>query len=230
MKKTILITTALCSFGTVATAATVSVDYDFSGATSAPTTVTGDLSGSTLTSGTFTGGSSVATFSTFSSTVFARVSATGATTADGDTIGEAIGNDAYASFTITAGAEAITLDTIVWAHFGTNTDYASSDMRVYAFQESAGFTSGDEIGFTSTAGSEVAGDTADFSSGSLALTGTIAAGSTEEFRFYFVDNASSSARIAKLNSFTITGSTVPEPSSSLLLGLAGLGFILRRRK
>lgn len=213
-----------------ANAASVSVDYDFSGATSAPTTVIGDISGSTMTSGAFTGGVAGATHSTFSDSIFVRTNGTGATTANGDSIADAVSNDAYASFTITAGAEDVVLNTITWAHYGTNTNFAGADFSVYAFQQSVGFNAGDEIGFTSTAGAEVAGDTADFSSGALALSGTITAGSTEEFRFYYVDNSTSTTRISKLNSISITGNTVPEPSSAALLGLGGLALILRRRK
>lgn len=57
------------------------------------------------------------------------------------------------------------------------------------------------------------------------------------FRFYFADNSASltdvdtnAGTVYRLDNFILEGSVVPEPGSTLLLGLGAAGFLIRRRR
>lgn len=59
---------------------------------------------------------------------------------------------------------------------------------------------------------------------------TLNANTTYTFQVTVSSPVPSGGNNIALNSFTLNGEAIPEPSSAVLIGLAGMGFIMRRRK
>ncbi|MEM7453000.1 MAG: PEP-CTERM sorting domain-containing protein [Planctomycetota bacterium] len=212
--------------------ADIAVYYDFAGGSASQTS--GSLTGSDLSAGGWLDGAGVAStgISAGTETTFVRTPATGTTTADGDTLAEAIAAESYYGFTLTntSGSD-VELESVGFNYWFTS-GFTGADFRIYAMSSLAGFTSGNEHGFGQvldnsrpTAGDQV------FESFDITALGSLASGSSVDFRFYFVDNSTSNPRIHRLDDVTITTvNQIPEPASAALLGIGAIGFVLRRRR
>ena len=202
--------------------ATILVEYGFAGGSAAGTNQNGGTA-TNMTLGAFNNGSGGnAAISSVSTTLFVR---SNATEGSDESLATAITNDAYAEFSFTAGTEAIDLDYIEWAHDATNsTGESSISSSIFLLIGSTGFDTSDQVAISTLTSTSVAGVTVDLSAYSLA------AGDTETFRFYFADNQDLEAYIPRLDSLTLAGTIVPEPSSVAFLSLASVAILLRRRK
>ena len=195
--------------------------YSFTARSAAPVTVGDGISVSNVSYAPFTGQTGTATqlgISSGAGAAFVRSTATGANTDQGDDLADAIANEAYLKFTITAGVEDLPLRSLSWSHWATNPD-ATSECRIYALRQGVGFNVGDEIGLTQTSAANVTASTA-VTSGSLDMTGTIPAGQTEEFRFYFVDNDSRQTLIHYLDDIVVNDRFFSAPFATTPVVLA----------
>lgn len=206
--------------------------YDFT-AGSATVTSTIGASATDMTAGAFNdrfGTVNNVGISGSSETIFVRATSTGSSTASGDGLDDAIADESYFSFSITAGANDLTLTTLDFNYWITSG--AALAYTTYVMSDLAGaYTVGNELGSgTIDPGSGVpdAGSQVPFSI-DISSLGTLAAGNTAEFRLYFADASSGQQRIHRIDDVTVNGSVVPEPSTGLLAALAGLGLLARRR-
>jgi hypothetical protein len=203
--------------------AAVLAKYEFIGGSAAQTS--GLATGSNVAFGGFNGGTSSPAFSTSTDSIFVRYSATAGTNND---LAEALNNDSYATITIinntgdVYGLDELSFD-FVWGPGGNNSEsgamYVMSNRSAYAVNNELLSIAKDATDDTT---SEVSADLS-----SLSSLGT---GSSIEFRLYFSDNANNTSPIFRVDNVTVNGTAVPEPSSTVLLGLGGLALILRRRR
>ena len=227
---TLLATLASAAIIGSADAATL-VNYEFTGASPAQTS--GDLSGSDVTHGAYTGngGASTRGFSSSTNSIFVRWNATGALAADGDTLAEAIANEAYATFTVTnTTATAYDLTNLTFDIFFDPYDTVTTT-SVFVMTDLSGFTDGDELGGVTYAPGAGPGpsDTPDTITVDFSSLGNLSAGASFESRLYFVDDADTADKIFRVDNVTVNGDVVPEPGSLALLGLGGLCVLRRRR-
>ena len=207
-----------------ASAATI-VSYDFTGGSASQTG--GIATGSDTTVGGFTSGNNGGTgISGSSEVLFARTNSTGASTADGDSLADAIANDTYWTFTVTnttgGDLDLGTLTFNYWATsgFGTFTTYVMSDVD--------GFTDGDEIGSGSIDAPAVnSAALQELQTIDISSLGTLADTDSIEFRLYIVDASTANNRIHRIDDVTVN--EVPEPGSLALLAIGGLCMVRRRR-
>lgn len=220
---------------TISTAhAVVLVSYEFTGASAAQTS--GTATGSDVTFGAFTGqdGSSNVGFSSSSNSMFVRWDATDGL--NGDTLAEAITNEAFATFTLTnSTGQTVDLTNLTFDVFfdplSTNSNYFAT-RTIFAMADLSGFTSGDELGSVTYAdglGPTVT-DTPDTITVDLSSLSNLAAGNDVEFRLYFVDDSDHNDQIYRVDNLTVNGTVIPEPSAVLLGGLGLLALLRRRRR
>jgi hypothetical protein len=230
---------ALAASISITQAATL-VGYDFSSGninTTAKTATqtSGDLDGGTLAFGTFAngGGSDKYGISSSSLSLFFRTNSTGADAASGDTLAEAISNNAYVTFDLTnnSGSD-YSLSSLTFDIWNQNERAADSFFSVFGMSDQSPFTDGNEFGsFTvtdTTVG--ISAITANPASLNLSSLSTFTNGSTIEFRLYMADDTDLELNIYRVDNIVVNGAVIPEPSSLLLSGLAGLALILRRRR
>jgi hypothetical protein len=199
------------------------------------TQTTGTATGSDVSYGSFTGGGAGGTLGTSSASdsLYVRTSATGAAAADADTLAKAITLNNYATFTLTnTTGETVDLTNLTFDIYftagGTTNTYG-----LYVMSDAAAFTAGNELGsvvYDTTVSAAPA--TATQITTGLSGLADLATSDTIDFRIYFVDNIDSVDPIFRVDNITVNGdvAAVPEPSSTVLLGLGGLALILRRRK
>ncbi|MEP4077251.1 hypothetical protein [Haloferula sp.] len=207
-----ILLTALCIAAT-ASAQTVFVSYDLAGGSGVASTLN-DATATNIAPGAFSSGSGGVGLSSAFDCLFARTNATGTTTADGDTLADAIAADSYFTFTLTASGADLPLDTLSFNYWVT-APATTIDYSVYVLSDLAGFTDGNQHGVgTLLAGSvpDNAGDQVFFKI-DISSLGTLLDGNSVEFRLYLTDNSTATNRIHRIDDITV--STAP-PTSDLL--------------
>lgn len=208
-----------------ASAGLIVADYGFVGGSAASTDGDATTTAGDFMLGAFTGGTTSPGISSGTETAFARTNSTGATTAGGDSLAEAIANDAYFSFTLNTDANAVDMEDLTFDHSFTAA-FTTGVFSVAVMVDQVGFTDGDELATFAFSG--VSGDQApetrvvDLTS----VTELQSFNGTAEFRFYLFDNSNANQRIHRLADVVLE--VVPEPASLALLSLGGL-VLLRRR-
>lgn len=220
-----------------ASQAAVLVNYTFLDSNASQTT--GVATGSNVTLGSFTGASGPNTpyagFSASSDTIFIRSDATGNLAADGDTLAEAVANNAYAGFTLTnSTGSTINLETLTYNIWFTASGAAPRFYEIAVLADAAGsFTTGDMLqtetfsvpsgNLPSTAGTQLS------INNDISSLGALANGASMQFRLYIIDNVDDTASIYRVDDVTVNGTLIPEPTAALL-GSLGLLTLLRRRR
>lgn len=205
--------------------------YSVSGGSLAASGVNSIITATNITNTGVTGGFGV---SNGSSTLFLRASETG-----GNTLTNAISENDYVQFTVTpTGSNLVSLSSVSLDHLGSvNNNVGAFNSSLSVFASIAGvptFSSGNELGTStvpvadsSTGGAVLLSNDATFNLG--ASFQNLTSANTVTFRIYGFDNASSSDQINRLNDVKINGDLVPEPSTTLLIGISALGLLRRRR-
>jgi len=195
-------------------------------ASAAPSTTATGISGSDFApTSAFEGSFNSSYGYSSSSGTFTRANATGATTADGDSLAEALAADYYWSFTIeNTSSDSFTIDSLSLDSRATAaTGYSGT---ISFFSSVDGFTAGDVLTTDTFSGPSSSTETLNFAPGiTLAPTESI------EYRFYVHDNSGDGNDILRFDQLTVNGNVVvPEPSSAGLLGLGALTFVAVRRR
>jgi hypothetical protein len=204
-------------------AAVVLAKYEFTGGSAAQTS--GLATGSNVAFGAFTDGASSPGFSGASNSIFVRYNATDGT--DNNLV-EALGNDAYATITITNNTgDVYGLDELSFNFYWDSGGNNSERGAMYVMSDRSAYENGNEL---LSFAKEATDDTTSNVSADLSSLTSLGTGSSIEFRLYFSDNANNTSPIFRVDNVTVNGTAVPEPSSTVLLGLGGLALILRRRR
>ncbi|SHJ78107.1 PEP-CTERM protein-sorting domain-containing protein [Rubritalea squalenifaciens DSM 18772] len=150
--------------------------------------------------------------------------------------GSANSDSDYYGFTVTNNSgTGLNLDAFSFDAISVTNDanqFIIAEFQLYYQIDGGGFST---IGSTFAAESPT-GVTANVSEFSPKITpsidlsgiGAVADGSTIEFRLSVHDNSGSQAKASFIQNIELTA--VPEPSSTALIGLSGLSFLLRRRR
>lgn len=144
----------------------------------------------------------------------------------------------YYGFTVTNNSgTGLTLDTFTFDAYSVTNDAGQSItayFQLYYQIDGGGYTA---IGTaqSTTSPNGVTANVSEFSpllNGTVDLSsiGSINDGSQVEFLLSVYDNSGSNAKASFIQNIQLTTVTVPEPSSTALLGLGGLLLITRRRK
>jgi hypothetical protein len=199
----------------------VTYDFDDTNDLAGPSFLGLNAAGSDFTAGAFTGGNTNLPpgISATSGTAFTRTFSTGATTADGNSLADAVANDAYWSFTLTASGGDLSLVNFGFDYFATS---IFGTFSTALMSDAGGFADGSEIGIAQITSN--AGDTFGFDISSL---GTLPDGDSIEFRLYQFDASTSQSRIHRLDNLVVG---VPEPTTFALAGLGLAGLLVFRKR
>ena len=183
--------------------AQVRAQYTFDGGSPSSIDTDATTTASDITFGAFTGGPGGGStgFSASSGTAFVRATATGAATADGDELADALLNDAYVSFTFDPLAASIDLAELQYDY--RITDAASLDFTVSLLSDVGGFNDTSVLDtFTFNGGGNTPTQTqlVDLS----AVTGFSSVTSPIEFRFYLHDGSNGNSRIHRLDNIILS--------------------------
>ena len=231
-----LIATSLLALAIPAARGDVLLEYTFpfvSGSTASPspTTTASGLTGSDFVPNSGFEGTlgSQYGYSAIGGTVFVSGDGTGAAS-DGDELSEALANGYYWTFTVeNTSTDAFSLGSLSFTHRWEN-PFTTLQAGLHAFSSASGFTASDRLIAGTISGNDTTLNTETFNFSGQ----TLAAGASQEYRFYMTDNSGSGARFHRINSVTLNGAAVaavPEPGSALFCGLSLLGgLVLRRRR
>jgi len=210
------------------------------GSTASPaaTTTASGISGSDFTPNSGFEGSLGTQYGYSSSTgVYVRGDGTGGLDEIGRTVGdelsESLANGYYWTFTVeNTSSNTFELESLSFTHRWQN-PFSTLDTGLHAFSSVDGFAIGDRLIVGAITGDDatVNSETFNFSDQ------TLAAGATQEYRFYITDNSgngSGNPRFHRIESVTLNGAAVaavPEPGSALFCGFSlAAGVVLRRRR
>ena len=207
---------ALGGLAVEARAQVVYATYEFAGGSWADSAGHTEVTADDFTPGPFTGGKRAAGspgVSKSTENAFVRTQTTGATSADGDTLDEAIERGNYWGFTLTnnaGGGGAINLTHFEFDYFATA--IGSDTFTAYVMSDVSGFEAGSELGRvgirTNKGKLENRID--------LSSLGPLADGQRIEFRVYLVDRTTNQHQIHRLDRVRVIGEApavpeVPEP-------------------
>lgn len=207
--------------------ASVIANYAFTSGAATSGDADGTTTASDFTSGAFTGGSKTSTtvnISTTSHNAFIRSSASGDTTQSA-----AVSNDDSWSFTLTPHAGVtMSLTSLDFQH-GNNSQAAGTDFTSNFIVRSSldGFASNLGTGVYSRTTSSTS---ATFSTANIDLSGAEFQNLTGPitFKIFEFDASTNSQDIARLDNVVVNGTTVPEPTGLVVLGLAAALWGRRR--
>lgn len=160
---------------------------------------------------------------------FGVTNANGGGTVIGNDFDAALAGGSFIEFSFTAAAN-ITLDNLdfdLFVNSQNGSNYAARDAALFVDVAGAGFN---QFGSSDTSATGNGGQgTITFSDSVDALTGDVIT-----YRIAFTDRTNGSTNnqsATRVGNVQISGfATVPEPSSTALLGLGGLALVMRRRK
>lgn len=196
----------------------------------------GVATGSDVTLGSFTGASGASApyqgFSSTTDTIFVRENATGNLDVDGDTLTEALTNNAYAGFTLTnTTGSSINLESLTYNIWFT-TPVSTTTYQIAVLTDAAGsFDAGDMLETKTFLGSSAPTSAGSqlLQTNNISSLGVLANGASMQFRLYFMDDGDTASAIFRVDDLTVNGTLIPEPSA-VLLGSLGMMLLFRRRR
>jgi hypothetical protein len=162
-----------------------------------------------------------------------RTNATGDLAADGDTLAESIANASYVTFTLTnSSGSDYSLSSLAFDIWNENARANPSFFSVFGMSNQSAFTDGNEFGSFTVTDTTVGTSAGAANPASLNLSSlsTLTNGTAIVFRLYVADDTDINDNIYRIDNIVVNGAVIPEPSSLLLSGLAGLVLLLRRRR
>ncbi|WFB35947.1 hypothetical protein P3T73_17480 [Kiritimatiellota bacterium B12222] len=211
--------------------AAIMADYHFTSDSSASSDVEALTSAGDWEFGSFAGNNTSPQPEINAEEVQSTTGATGLTGADGDTLAEALANDAFYSFTLNTGGNTVSFSQLTFDHSFTNG--AGTTSTIALFTSLTGFAEADQLAdFTFTS---ITGDTAVVPrSLTLSSIGELQDfTSNVEFRFYLYDNSDTGSRVTHVDNVMLEGTAavIPEPASLWLVLCGFIGFLtLKSRK
>jgi hypothetical protein len=217
--------------------AAVIAEYNFTGGLDA-STADANVTANTVTSGAGISGAGESGWSGSTGTFYAQAYATSTTSIS---VATAISANDYLSVTVGVDSgyymdlDSFTLD---YGYTNNNGPFGAKDLKAYIFSSVDGFVDAGDILTSRTNSTTVTDNSVQFPGSSPNMTVDLSAynyvwsGGEIEFRIYLADDTNNGAYVHRIDDVTLNGTVavVPEPSSTVLLGLGGLAVLMRRKR